>query len=407
MELDRYLEDDSGSEWDDDVEEVRNIDKYNKTDFSQQATEVYEEHVPELVQGSSKPDVIRVSNFQAARSSVPPPAAAEVEEEELKQARSDPKVSNPSPYTSREHKTSSPTVSNRVKTPPKAPKKKVSRERLPSFQQPKDRNIRKVSVNNAGKLIDSAFTNGKYSQEVIEFFSEMNQKSITEQAIAYLNAYWDEVGDQAEFIFSVAIRIFREADMHRQGISLYYKYDEGSSVDYPTYLYFYEKLVQFVDKNPQWRSDQYQKSAVYEVKTAIKHKNELKEKVDVNFDGQVSFLEFLIYQYNVYSNPAGFMQRAQVTGEEHPTVRAARLALEQHQLTMLDVSPLSEELNKALITAEAAVRLAVRRFGGSTVLGIGGGGANATPRGALWWMQRDLQEKKKVAVPKTLRRVKK
>ena len=87
------------------------------------------------------------------------------------------------------------------------------------------------------------------------------------------------MGDQAEFIFSVAMKIFREADMHRTGITLFYKYEEGCDVDYPTYLYFYEKLAKFVNENPEWRQGQFEKSAVYEVKTAIKHKNELKEKV--------------------------------------------------------------------------------------------------------------------------------
>lgn len=266
---------------------------------------------------------------------------------------------------------------------------------------------------------------GKYDEEVINFFTEMNKKSFTEQAIEYLNAYWDEIGDQAEFVFSVAHRIFTEADMHRQGITLIYKYEEGSSVDYPTYLYFYEKLCKFVQKNPEWRQGQYEKSAVYDVKTAIKHKKELQEKVDVNFDGAISFLEFLLYQYNMFSNPAQFMARARAAGEEHPAIIAARLALEKvnerikayeaerarleegaklpgvkgltfkHQLTMLDSSPLAEELNKALITAEAAVRIAVRKFAGGVGLSTAQNGGTFTPRGALWWMQRDLEEKKK------------
>ena len=89
----------------------------------------------------------------------------------------------------------------------------------------------------------------------------MNKKTFTEQAVEYLNAYWDEIGDQAEFIFSVAHRIFREADMHRQGIQLYFKYEEGNDVDYPTYLYFYEKLAKFVKEHPEWKTEQYEKSA--------------------------------------------------------------------------------------------------------------------------------------------------
>jgi len=61
-----------------------------------------------------------------------------------------------------------------------------------------------------------------------------------------------------------------------------------------------------------------------------------------------------------------------------------------NELAQLDSSPLAEQLNKALITAEAAVRIAVRKYGGG-----GGGGAGGPTEGALWWMSRDLEEKKK------------
>jgi len=102
--------------------------------------------------------------------------------------------------------------------------------------------------------------------------------------------------------------------------------------------------------------------------------------------------------------------------DEHPEVRAARLALEEvhrrikayeaeryrlteesklpgvkglkatNELAQLDASPLAEQLNKALITAEAAVRIAVRKYGS------GGSGGGAGPNdGALWWMSRDLE----------------
>jgi len=47
-----------------------------------------------------------------------------------------------------------------------------------------------------------------------------------------------------------------------------------------------------------------------------------------------------------------------------------------------------------LITAEAAVRTATRLFGGGG--GGGGAGADAAPsQGAIWWMNKDLEVKKK------------
>jgi hypothetical protein len=157
--------------------------------------------------------------------------------------------------------------------------------------------------------------------------------------------------------------------------------------------------------------------------TAIKRKQELRERVDVNFDGRVSFLEYLLFQYNSVANPADFCKRSMSNPDEHPEIRAARLALEEvnksikayeaeryrlteeaklpgvkglkatNELAQLDASPLAEKLNKALITAEAAVRIAVRKFGGQS--GGGAGSETGPTEGALWWMSRDLEEKQR------------
>jgi len=58
-----------------------------------------------------------------------------------------------------------------------------------------------------------------------------------------------------------------------------------------------------------------------------------------------------------------------------------------------------EKLNKDLITAEAAVRIATREAmaRGGNVGKAGAEGKNQGPpriQGAMWWMQRDLAEKK-------------
>jgi len=154
--------------------------------------------------------------------------------------------------------------------------------------------------------------------------------------------------------------------------------------------------------------------------TAIKRKQELRDHVDVNFDGRVGMLEYLLYQYKHLANPADFCKRSMNTSE-HPEIRAARLALEEvnkqikayeaekHRLTeesklpgvrglkainelaQLGASPLAEKLNRALITAEAAVRIAVRKFGGQS----GGDNSTGPTEGALWWMSRDLEEKQR------------
>jgi hypothetical protein len=41
------------------------------------------------------------------------------------------------------------------------------------------------------------------SPEAIAFFNEVTQKPFSQQAKAFLSAYWKEVGDQAEFLYSV------------------------------------------------------------------------------------------------------------------------------------------------------------------------------------------------------------
>jgi len=260
----------------------------------------------------------------------------------------------------------------------------------------------------------------KLDEESLKYFNEVAHRPFNQQAVAFLNAYWPEVQTQAEFIFTVAWEVIKYADMSSKGISLLHLYDEGCDLDFDIGLYFYEQLCKFVEdpKNSKWADNEYAMSQPT-MMTAIKRKQELRDNVDVNFDGRVSFLEYLLYQYKDVANPADFCHRSMGT-DEHPEVRAARLALEEvnrrikayeaerfrlteesklpgvkglkaiNELAQLDSSPLAEQLNKALITAEAAVRIAVRKYGGG-----GGGGAGGPTEGALWWMSRDLEEKKK------------
>jgi hypothetical protein len=280
-------------------------------------------------------------------------------------------------------------------------------------------------------MSDGAFVQ-RLEPEALKFFNEVCQKPFSGQAVAFLNAYWPEVHDQAEFVFSVAWEMIKYADMHSKGISLVFKYDEGNDLDFNIGLYFYEKLCKFLEepKNSKWVGPAYAKSQP-EMMTAIKRKTELREKVDVNFDGRVSFLEYLLYQYREVANPADFCTRSMAMDDEHPEITKARLALEEvnkrirafeaekarleeeaklpgvkglaatNLLAQLENNPLKDELNKALITAEAAVRIATRKFGGggtggSHGSGAGGGSgrANSTD-GAIWWMNRDLEEKQK------------
>jgi len=273
----------------------------------------------------------------------------------------------------------------------------------------------------------AAFT-AKLDAESLEFFSKVAKEPFSKQAIHFLNAYWPEVGSQAPFIFSVGWEVMKYADMHTKGISLIHLYDEGNDLDFNIGLYFYEKLYQKVMESAEgkrWRDDPSFAPSMPTFMTAIVRKQELREKVDVNFDGRISFLEYLLYQYREFCNPADFCERAMRTfGEdEHPEIRKARMALEEvneairayerekarleseskqpgvrgltakHTLAQLAASPLAEKLNHALIKAEAAVRKAVKLFGNGFVGGEQSEGSGKPTAGTMFWMSADLEVK--------------
>ena len=272
------------------------------------------------------------------------------------------------------------------------------------------------------------FRSEKLDPEALAYFNEVASRPFSQQAVAFLNAYWPEVNSEAEFIYSVGWERIQYADMHAKGIQLIFQYEQGKDLDFDIGLYFYEQLCKFLEdpKNAEWKK--YAMSQP-EMMTAIVRKKELREKVDVNFDGRVSFLEYLLYQYRDVANPADFCKRSMGGGDEHPEIRKARLALEEankairayeaeknrleegsklpgvkglkfkNMLAQLGASPLWEAINKALITAEAAVRIATKKYGGGRGgSGAGGAGdedAGGPTEGAIWWMNRELEEKKK------------
>jgi hypothetical protein len=73
------------------------------------------------------------------------------------------------------------------------------------------------------------------------------------------------------------------------------------------------QLCKFLERteNAHWASPEFAPSQP-EMMTALKRKQELREKVDVNFDGRVSMLEYLLYQYQAFANPADFCSRSMV-----------------------------------------------------------------------------------------------
>jgi len=264
----------------------------------------------------------------------------------------------------------------------------------------------------------------------LEAFSTACKRPFSEQAQFFLNAFWDEFGvSDAEAIYSISWEIIKKADMRWRNVTYVHLYEEGNDLDFDMGLYFFEMLWKyyegdFNDKllppNGREQAKQYPKSVPEEM-TAIVRKKELREKVDVNFDGRVSFLEYLLYQYK--ASPKDLMDRS--TNTELPAeVLAAMRALEEvnkrvrayeaekqrleseselpgikglkakNELAQLNSSPLWEQLNKALITAEAAVRIASRKYGVTADGKSQGGGGNVRTSGTMWWLERELRAKK-------------
>ena len=205
----------------------------------------------------------------------------------------------------------------------------------------------------------------------------------------------------------------------------------GNDLDFNIGLYFYEKLCQKVLESSEgkpWRTDPRFAPSMPTMLTAIVRKQELREKVDVNFDGRVSFLEYLLYQYREFCNPGDFVERSMASSrvDDHPEIVKARAALDdvtqairayerekarleseskqpgvrglgaKHTLAQLAAGPLAEKLNASLIKAEAAVRLATKKFGpGGSEYDADEAGGKQTG-GTMFWLNRDLEEKRRL-----------
>jgi len=118
----------------------------------------------------------------------------------------------------------------------------------------------------------------KLDKESLAYFSEVCKRPFSQQCVSFLNAYWPEVHDQAEFLYSVGWPMMKHADMHCKGICLLYQYEEGFDLDFDVGLYFYEILCKFCDdpKNAKYKI-QYP-SSIPVMMTALTRKQELRDK---------------------------------------------------------------------------------------------------------------------------------
>jgi len=283
--------------------------------------------------------------------------------------------------------------------------------------------LKKMASPKGGK--GASFTE-QMDEKSLEAFTKAAKGPFSDQAMFFLDAFWQEFGDHAEMIYAVHYEHMKMADMRIKNIQYIHLYEDGADLDFDMGLYFFEQLCKFLldgekttpqcSEGKNWAS-KYPKGIPVS-QTAIVRKKELRDKVDVNFDGRISFLEFLLYQFQ--ASPKTLMERATTKSSDPPEVAAAKLALAEvnkrirayeaekfrlqtdidgpkgikqlkavNEMAQLDSGPLAEALRKDLIIAEAKVRIAVKKYGGSTE--GGGGGPN---QGTTWWMQRDIDQKK-------------
>lgn len=259
----------------------------------------------------------------------------------------------------------------------------------------------------------------KLDAESLKFFNEVCQRTFSEQAVFVLNAFYEELKDNLDFIYEVAWESIKKVDMDHRNIKYIHLYEEGCDLDFDMALRLFEVIFKYCEepKNASYVS-RFPASVPKDL-TAITRKKEIRDTVDVNFDGRVSFVEYILYQYNL--SPKDLMDRSTKVEIKNEALEKAMSALAEvnkkiqeyeaekarleelsqqpgvkgltakNQLAQLHSSPLAETLRRLLITAEAAVRLASKTAG----VPVPGGGAAPRIDGQVWWLNKEVETKKK------------
>jgi len=214
-----------------------------------------------------------------------------------------------------------------------------------------------------------------FDQKTLDEFSEVGKRFYKNQAVFYLNAYWSEIGEQAEKVWEYC----------QEFISLDKSKEEGCDLDE---FYAHKFLENFG-----------------ETMTAIELRNKMRA-IDINSDHRMSLLEYLLNRFEgelteLMSRPQGTneaLEKAQraldEVNKEIKRIETTKADLEekaakggvkgntakQELFKLLNEDP--TELNRALLTAEAAVRKAQKL-------------EDSVAQGQLWWLSRELEEAKK------------
>jgi len=230
------------------------------------------------------------------------------------------------------------------------------------------------------------------TKEQQDYFNEVSTKrELKSQAIFFLNAFWPELGEEkAELVWSFVLK-FRELDKQfYNALPEPKKSERGEGEGKDLDEFWTHKALEHFGKP----------MSVVEFRAEFK-------KIDVNFDKKVSMVEFCLYWFD--QGVKVLLERPQGTNEELDKAQKAldvanaeiqRIEKEKSRLEKLAegtsvkansakaelaalLSAPTTELNKSLLTAEAAVRKARNNPSGDT------------PMGQSWWIERELTELKK------------
>jgi len=238
----------------------------------------------------------------------------------------------------------------------------------------------------------------KLEGKTLADFSDVTRRPYKDQGIFFLNAFWPEYGasaEEKEEKKNVPERIWRywqrikELD-YKQYIALPDNKRMDEYKETPNLDEFWSHKMLEMDGKPL---------------PVIQFRQEFR-KIDLNFDNKMALIEYLVYEFK--QDVKTLLARPQGTNEELVKAQAA-LDLVQQEITKIeskkaDLTAAAEkggvkgnaagnelkqllaadplELNRAIISAEAAVRKASRLQGDQ-------------PQGALWWINRELTEAKK------------
>lgn len=202
-------------------------------------------------------------------------------------------------------------------------------------------------------------------------FDDVCKMTYPKQGQFFLNAYWKECRDQAEEVWMFAQK-FIDLDVRRGAGNMldeFYAHKFLENLGRVQTVLELREALRKIDKN----NDKHMSLIEYLIHWSNKTVDDLmaqEQEVSVTLDQAEAALAEVQHQIDVIETKKASLQAA----AEGTGVKARMASAELFQL--LNEDPL--ELNRALLTAQAALRRAKKE-----------GGANA---GALWWLEREMEE---------------